>query len=329
MKNSILIAAVVILVLFLAGCQTSTTSSSSTPFIGGTNGLLISFLDNSPPPQVSDGATFPFNIIVLLENAGEYDIPAGQASVTISGLYPGDFGVSSAQLTATSIEAISGAKKDPAGNTIQGGTIQIQIPPTPYQLNFQRVLTTGNLVLPIQTNVCYAYSTRASGRYCLRSNPSSTAQGVCEPSGSKEIFSSASPIQVDSLVESYAGSGAVNLNFRISKKGNGNVFRPNSPSTPVCGQTTATNLLTNQNVVGVTVDVPGAGAGSVTCYGLGTTAINTGFVRLDNQGNAVVSCKIAAPVPPVDAVREISIVLNFDYSEVRTSSLLVQKTTIG
>lgn len=330
MKNSILITVIVMSVLVLAGCTGGqTVNSAGTPYVGGTNGLLISFLENSPPAQVSDGNTFPFDIVVLLENAGESDIPTGKASVTISGLYPGDFRVTPADLTTTNTPAtggiIQGVKKDPAGNKIPGSVAQIEIPVDDAQLSFVRPLTTGNLQLPIQTNVCYTYATHASGRYCLRANPLSNVQGVCEPTGTKELYSSASPMQVVNLVQSYAGADSVNLNFQIIKRGNGNVFRPtdlDSPDIPVCGQTASAQLI-DQNIVGVTVSVPTAPAGEVTCYGLGGAG-NSGTVRLDSQGNAAVSCKISNS-GGVDAVRELNVDLAFDYSEVRTSSIIVQK----
>ncbi|MFH1181837.1 MAG: hypothetical protein V1702_02670 [Candidatus Woesearchaeota archaeon] len=335
MKNFILITAVIISILFLAGCQTgdSGTTSTGTPYIGGTNGLLISFLDNSPPAQVSDGGQFPFQIVVLLENAGEANISKKKANVTISGLYPSDFGVAQSELSNSNEDDIIGMKKDSAGNKIQGMTAQVIIPKTEgKQLAFKRSLSAGNIELPIQTNVCYSYKTMASGKYCLRQNPVSTVAGVCEASGPKEIFSSASPIGVDSLVESFAGGNTININFRISKKGNGNVFKwsPDNEGA-VCGQT-AGSKVSDQNIVNVTVGVPEDPATppedrvKITCYGLSSSGDqkNKGAVRLDNQGNAMVSCKIANNAQ-VDAVREVLIEVLFDYSEVRSSSLIVQR----
>jgi hypothetical protein len=329
MKNSILITAVVVSVLFLAGCSSgNTTSSSSTPYIGGTNGLLISFLDNSPPPQVPDNEQMPFNIVVVLENAGEANVAAGRASVRVTGIYPQDFGLTSAdQLKNTNANEVTGIRKDAAGNRIQGSTEQVQIPAGTGTLNFKRLLTTGNLELPLFTTVCYTYSTTASGRYCLKANPNSNVGGVCEPSGAQQIFSSASPIQVDSLVQSYAGTSAVNINFKISKKGNGNIFAPTTdPTEPTCGLT-PTSKVTDENKVEVSVTLPGAAeTETVTCYGLtGATAGTTtkGTLRLDSQGTAMVSCKIINAAA-VDAVREVKIDVKFDYSETRSSSLIIQ-----
>ena len=75
--------------LAVAGCQggKSATSSSSTPFIGGSEGLRVSFVENAPPVEVLDNPlekTKPgdrtqimkFDVILKLENVGEQDIAA-------------------------------------------------------------------------------------------------------------------------------------------------------------------------------------------------------------------------------------------------------------
>ena len=73
----------IVLLLFIAGCGSSgevSTGAPTTPFLGGSQGLIIGFLDGSPPEEVTDGDTFDFQALVSLENRGEYGLKIGRAS---------------------------------------------------------------------------------------------------------------------------------------------------------------------------------------------------------------------------------------------------------
>src|SRR3989338_9546291 len=88
------------LFFFAVGCNEQTTDSKDeTPFVGGTAGLLIDFVEDSPPAEVTDGGNFPFDVVVKLENPGERAIAKENVKVTISGIDPSDFDKTLADLT--------------------------------------------------------------------------------------------------------------------------------------------------------------------------------------------------------------------------------------
>ena len=70
-KKKIIALILVMGVLFLTGCTTNPGSGKTTqkdPFIGGTDGLVISFQKDAPPAEVFDRKNFPFQVEVKLKN---------------------------------------------------------------------------------------------------------------------------------------------------------------------------------------------------------------------------------------------------------------------
>ena len=58
----------VVFLLFLAGCNgggEEPGGAPTTPFLGGTKGLEIGFLEGSPPEEVTDGGGFPFQALQI------------------------------------------------------------------------------------------------------------------------------------------------------------------------------------------------------------------------------------------------------------------------
>jgi len=81
-------------VVFIAGCVQGDDLVTG-PFVGGTNGLTIGFGQDAPPDRVFDNNEEDFDIIIEVENVGEFDIPEDKVIVTLSGIDVRDFGLSS------------------------------------------------------------------------------------------------------------------------------------------------------------------------------------------------------------------------------------------
>jgi hypothetical protein len=321
MKNSIIMAVVVMSVLFLAGCTGGGNQSSSTaPFVGGTSGLVVSFVDNAPPAMVTD-TDFPFNIIVNLENAGEFSIPVGGVAVTINGMNPADFGSgASGAITGTNGLPLTGMSRDFSGNVIQGAQDQVTLPAQGLTYNFARQgKLTGSLEIPLSASVCYAYKTTASGSFCIKKDTISNVPGICEATGAQTIYSSGAPVQVTALTESSAGKGSVMLSFTIAHRSNGYVFTRNPKATAGAAAAIPCNEanIPEQNRLTATVTVPNA---VVTCYGLGTGG-STGEIILGTGGQTTVTCKVTG-LAAVDAVGEVSIALEYYYLEKKSAGTL-------
>ncbi|MBI3036321.1 hypothetical protein HYY73_00990 [Candidatus Woesearchaeota archaeon] len=337
MKKGVVLVLLMAFALVIAGCKggdKGVTSSSSTPFIGGAEGLTAKFAENSPPPEVTDaqknpaGAitpTFPFDIVVLLENVGEYDVLKAGATVTISGLSASDFlksrkntdNAAVSLIGVSPAEDLNGVKKDPDGNKIPGGTTDVWFKQLAYQKELQ-----GNNPFPVQADICYTYQTKAQADMCIRKDLTKSVSGVCQIAAQKQVFNSGAPVHVTTVKESIAGKNKVLLTFNVKSVGTGNVFKFDS----VTGKTACERgdfKTTDQVLVAVKT-----GLGSLTCNGLSDgrplDVVNgeyAGYLRLSN-GEGTFSC--IQPTPEEDSVKKIDVKLTYNYLISKSTSILVK-----
>lgn len=347
MKKGVILVLFVALALVIAGCKggdKGPVSSSSTPFIGGTEGLTAKFAENSPPPEVTDAQkksstdaslipTFPFDIVVRLENVGESDVLKEKAVVTISGLSASDFlkkdektskymnaaptpvEVSLKDVTPT--EDLNGVKKDPDGNKIPGGTTDVWFRQLAYQKELQ-----GNNPFPVQADICYTYQTKAQTEMCIRKDLTKSVSGVCQIATQKQVFNSGAPVHVIAAKESIAGRNKVLLTFNVKSVGPGNVFKLESAT----GKTACErgDFKTTDQVL---VDVK-TGLGDLKCNGLSdgkqldvANGQFAGYLRLSN-GEGTFSC--IQPTPEEDSVKKIEVKLTYNYLISKSTSILVK-----
>ncbi|MBI2549985.1 hypothetical protein HYV83_02285 [Candidatus Woesearchaeota archaeon] len=336
MKKSVISVLFVALIVVLAGCSGGNkgpVSSSSTPFIGGTEGLTAKFAENSPPPEVTDAQkstpaatsptpTFPFDIVVLLENIGESDVLKGNAIVTISGLSASDFlksgkntkGAAVSLIGVNPTENLNGVKKDPDGNKIPGGTTDVWFRQLAYQKELQ-----GNNPFPVQADICYTYQTKAQTEMCIRKDLTKSVSGVCQIATQKQVFNSGAPVHVTTVKESIAGRNKVLLTFNVKSISSGSVFK----FTDAVGCERGDFNTIDQ----VYVDVK-TGLSDLKCNGLsegeqvaGVNGGFTGYLRLSN-GEGTFSC--IQPTPEEDSVKKIDIELTYNYLISRSTSILVK-----
>ncbi|MEK6854117.1 MAG: hypothetical protein AABX60_02165, partial [Nanoarchaeota archaeon] len=202
------------LALIVAGCkggEKGALSSAATPFIGGTEGVRISFLENAPPretldnPKPADKSQISnFDIALRVENVGEQKIPANTLNVIIGGIYSSDFNIpnpKTAFLTKNLAQELEGVRKDPEGERLPGGIDEVTFQDLAYVKSLE-----GNSEFPIQADVCYPYKTRAVADFCMRKELTKATAGVCQIKGSKPAFSSGGPIQVTSFEEAVGGT---------------------------------------------------------------------------------------------------------------------------
>ncbi len=309
MKSNFLIITL-LAVLILVGCagdDSGTTDKS--PFIGGTNGLLLKFMDNFPPAEIFDGGDDPFDIMLTIENAGEFDIPAGELIVTISGIQANSFGLTPGSLTKRLDVLLEGKKKTSEGDTIPGGEETIEF----LNLNHVSPLT-GTMTFPLRADVSYLYGTTASAKLCYKTNLRLTEDAVCTVEGSKTVYNSAGPVQITELEEYVKGSGAIGIRFKVSLQSNGDV----------CKHTLAecrNAAHADQNLVHVKVVTNEAG---LTCRGLRDGSATEGYARL-SEGEAVVQCDQPANVQN-DFEKPVDIFLKYRYSEDMSTTLVVKHT---
>ena len=317
---------VLALALVVAGCKPgqTTTTSSSTPFVGGTEGLRVTFVDNAPPKEVLDNPragdasqVMKFDVALRLENVGEQDVTTANIKTTIGGIYPTDFGKQVSELQNVyantklpNVAQLDGVRKDPEGDKLPGGTEEVTFKDLGYLKSLQ-----GNNVFPLQADICYKYTTKAVSNFCMRQDMTRLTPGVCAVKGPKTVFSSGSPIHVSSLDESVGGRTKVILKFKISAVGTGSFFMPDqgTAGSPNCPK----GDFRSENFVRVTVNT---GVDGLTCSGFSGTP-PSGNVRLSN-GEASVTC-IQDNVR-IDALQNVNLQIEYNHLVTASTSILVK-----
>lgn len=207
--------------LLLAGCGdgATTTGSGYDPFIGGSEGLELTFISSAPPDEVYDNDKFPFSVTVELENLGEYDLENGDGFIEIRGISAEEFGVSPSSLKK-SLGEIQGARKSSDGS-IQKGLIDIiSFDGLSYQQDLAGDLPINNL----RVRACYDYETKASAQLCLKpgGHDGFRENEICMIAESKTVANSAAPLHVANVKEHPRGDDGVMISFDIVHQGNSN-----------------------------------------------------------------------------------------------------------
>jgi len=315
--NLIILAMVVVVLVFASGCNTggnSTTTAS--PFLGGTNGLIIAFAPNAPPEQVYDSGQYPFDIDVKLKNAGETKVNKEDVRVKISGIYYGDFNKSQADLIKSPDDDLEATTKLSSGETREG---------TESHVVFSDLLYTGNLSgdmpLTIRADVCYKYQTLANAKICVRQNMlDTTSEGVCTVSGDKVVYSSRAPVQVVSFSEQSSGKNKLYFTFNVRHDGNGRIYAKGT----MCNNTN----FANKDKVWVTVST---GLSNLRCTGLSGGTDTSGYVKLyagqtEGTGQTPVTCTQQVDTQ-TDYEKNVDITLDYDYEDDNSVDFVVKKSS--
>jgi len=220
LKKTLAVFAVALAVL-IAGCATEESATVSVePFIGGTEGITVSFENGRPPAETFDRGTTPFDISVKLENKGEYSVPKEKVKVSITGVLASEFGVSENDLVKNPSEnLLSREKRD--STILESPEVFAEF----NDINYKKEIIGSALPFTLRADVCYNYATTARSKLCIRRNLQNPSEGICEVSQNKQIFNSGSPIQIQNLREDARGQDKIGFNFEISHKGNGNFYR--------------------------------------------------------------------------------------------------------
>ena len=318
----------VALLLIMTACSNNNNDSNyeGTPFIGGDNGIILSFGQGAPPENVYDGGDFQFGINVQMENEGEYTIEEGKANVKISGILSSDF--NNVDLFHTTEEDLIKTSKDPDGNVLKGTTYHAEFNDLDYTSSLE-----GSQQFTIRADVCYDYGTTTTTKLCFREDLlDSTKEGVCDVNGAKTVHNSGAPVQITSLEESATGSNKIAFTFNIEKKGNGNIFKSKFIGGGEIPDEQCKSVRKFEDKVWVDVDFDGNSDlnGATTCQGLkdsgnGNDPDRQGFVTL-YSGEKSVRCTVNLEDDSVkgDYEKIITIKLRYDYQEHINTNILVK-----
>ncbi len=317
-KHITLIVFGVILSLFIAGCDGGevTGGDSTTPFLEGTQGLEIGFLQGSPPKEISD-ITFPFDVVVSLKNQGEHDVAVNDVRVNLMGILPSDFGTENVELTNAHPDAdLTSRKKDSEGNVIDAVEAYATFPKDDTKLQLQPGVISGNVNFVFRADVCYKYKTKATSQICVLKNLVSVADdAICSPTESKSIFSSGSPIDITSFRQGVVGEDKIQFSFDIVHSESGNVFKPMTPTDFVgCPKDSSTRRLEEDKVK---ITIKTGIAETLKCSGIGSTTDGTladKEIKLVN-GKRTMTCTQDLPASSDrnDYEKSIDITVDFNY----------------
>jgi hypothetical protein len=319
MRKAILITCITLMLLFVAGCgeQSDKPSVVGSKFVGGTNGLAISFAPGSIPDKILDKGQ-SFGISVVMTNKGDHTIDTGaDATVKITGIDPTDFGATSSDLTQDSPGQIRGAQKDTEGNVIQGETVSLDFPASGNSFSHQKEIS-GSVTYNVRADVCYKYGTVVNTKLCVLDDilgTQGTEGKLCKINEDKAVDNSGAPVQVSMFRESVSSATKVAFVFKVKHVGTGTVHEAASE----CDKD-----FQKKDKVKIKVDT-GISDG-LTCSGLsgGTASGSTyeGSAQLLN-GEREVRCTQTIN-NPTDLEKLVRIDLTYDYDQYIEKSLEVQ-----
>lgn len=242
MMNKRLIFAIITAasLLLISGCSSSTepqtSGGSSKTFNGGTDGILVEFMDNAPPSEVFDSPESLFDISLRIQNAGEDDVQAGEAFVQISGIDPADFG--NAQMKKTVDFDLIGTKLDPQGRVIPGTIANVDF----NNFYFSRKLA-GNVLFNVRADVCYKYTGKAIAKLCFRENLLSPPKDsdVCDATRSVNPENAGSPVHIQDFAQQAIGKSKISFSFKVKHVGTGKIFSPELSGDQMCDDSTIAN----------------------------------------------------------------------------------------
>lgn len=310
MRKALLIISVLAMSMLLSGCSTGSSGNTAgggetTPFVGGTEGITVDFMDGAPPPEVYDAGNYPFEVAVRLQNKGETDVPADDVKVEISGVDPADFGGPS-PLIMSAPEDLLGTMKDANGNIIDGTITYLSFPGFNYVGNLS-----GNMLFTLRADLCYTYENIANTKLCvIKDVLNFNQEKVCEVNEVKTVQNSGGPIQVTSFEQSPMGQNSISFTFEVSHAGLGEISSVGSG---------CNDSVSHEDKVLVTVDT-GLDT-QVTCPGLGGT--NSGVITMYG-GKRTVRCTQDVTGAATNYEKVITITTEYDYHQSTTKTLLVK-----
>ena len=220
----ILILAVTLLLSGQEGCDRGGDVSTEGPYVGGTEGLVISFLDDAPP-ATGNFQGEDFNLEVELTNYGEDEVVAQTAGVSLIGAITGP------SFTKTlPTGAQSGQTQFSNSGAILGITDKDDVADSDFVDLGKAKLSdaSGVSYSPlVKAQVCYPYRTFVQvDNLCIpgdnrESNPECSIDSAANLVDAGDV--SAGPIQITSVIESRTADG-IRVRLDIENKGNGIVF---------------------------------------------------------------------------------------------------------
>lgn len=282
------------LVLLVSGCSEEVVEEG--PFVGGTNGLTVSFADGAPLSEFSVADSIP--VKVTLKNDGEYDLPANSAEIALYGLAMSDFGLNANYVKVS--QGILGIKKD---FIEEGGQSTVDMGTMVYGGEV------SNFIEPkLRARACYPYQTEASITVCASSRQIDETGGesVCVIFGEKHTATrvSSSPVTITSFTEELRETDKIKFIIEVENKGLGEPYADDFGCSQLDDVVVKADKQSKVHFRVVPTDV--------TCVSYDGTEGNEGYIKLD-MGKRTLICSMPVENTGSSYTREIKLFLDFKY----------------
>ena len=328
-KKYYVFALLICLLLLVSACKKTGAASGSaprTPFIGGTAGITMNFEKDSPPPEVTDDGTFAFNAIVRLKNDGEFKLVKDNVKLNLVGFDPADFGKSFSDVSEVMPDDdLEPRRRGAEGDVIEGTTTFVTFPKSG---DFVPEKFSGNTEFSVRADICYNYHTDANARLCvLRDMINVRDDAICDPTGSRQIFSSSAPVEVTNFHQDVVGKDKINFRFDVVLRSNVDIFFDSSAEKPStfdagCPRDPRARRENENNVLIEITEIPGDPIFSnLKCGGLDGSA--KGLVRLID-GKRTIICTVDLATSRNDLEKVVGIKVDYNVRDEKATKVLVK-----
>lgn len=305
MKKSVVVLSFILLISCTQFNQGTEQKQPNTNFRTGSQGLLLQFLPNLPPPRVFDRD--PFNVVLQVENLGTGKVGNGLDRLYISGF---DHNI----ITGIGTDGIPLPLLEGRSQYItRGGVDALTFRGTVRSLTEKRIDRYNPIIL---ATTCYNYETVASAQVCVDPDPfapTSTAR-VCTPTA-VGTGSQGAPVAVSNVLVD-PSPGRTRFTINIQNVGGGSVFRNGNQYLAKCSPYNLGLAFDELDFVQV-VDVMISGNSiKSSCKPLDRDS----HVRLQN-GAGQIFCELSAPQGQTPYLTPLNIVLKYGYRQTIAKSV--------
>ena len=339
MKNGriVLLSTLIVSMLLLASCTDG--GGEGQVFQGGTQGLLLRFVEGTPPSLVYDNNAADFELLMQVENAGEFDVD--KIHFTISGISPNDF-PGGYKLTNTVRGWVEAGPNSELGRDSLAGKTRLERNVIPGDTTYitladglrysRELLGGGELRYTVMADACYPYATLATSTICLQRDYLDGNDNICSPRAGGEVSVSGAPLQVTGFTQTAVGRDRLRVQYTFELKSNAEIWAPKAGNAQTCDPVNRGDRIREEGVFYVEIDDNSA-ASSVSCIGFrdGTGLDGTHIKSIPQitlspiTGNAIVVRAIqprdSGYLKLVDGKATLTCTLNFGDSGVSTNSL--------
>ncbi len=286
-KTTIIIGILAIGILLSACTGGDNGSAGETGFIGGTQGVQLSFGNNAPPNPIADGGQQTFPVIVEAENLGEESVPASNATITLEGFSYSAFNKTRESLISQPTEDIQANRQTPDGEQIDAAPVFTEFPGFTYEDDVQAGYETAMIA-----KMCYEYSSTTSTELCIRDDMLlADSSSPCQVSSTRDSSSSGAPVQITKVEQDVSTSDRTLVTFTVQNQGSGDVYRSGTTCDPDQGQRVEGDVIVSfSNLNGVT---------ELDCRGhrrLGDKMFRLRMSQQDLQQGETFTCDMTIPV---------------------------------